>query len=134
MSSAKERSFVSAITARPDIRLFFIFGQDESAIADIAAKMATQLSGAERIDLDSDLHPRAPWLIEPCRAPSSQITIVGPGQSTLKVVPVGVSETMRRKKAPDPVPEALFPQDVFELPEHDRRLEVDDRTVQLSGL
>ena len=30
------------------------------------------------IDLDSDLHPRAPWLIEPRRTPSSQLAIVGP--------------------------------------------------------
>lgn len=54
MSSPKERAFISAITARPDIRLFLIFGQDESAIADIAAQMAAQLDGAERIDIDSD--------------------------------------------------------------------------------
>jgi DNA polymerase III subunit delta len=54
MSNAKERSFIGAITARPDIRLFFIFGQDESAIADIAAQMAATLDGAERVDLDSD--------------------------------------------------------------------------------
>jgi DNA polymerase III subunit delta len=63
MSSAKERSFVSAITARPDIRLFFIFGQDESAIADIAAQMAAQLGGAERIDLDSDRIRNDPALL-----------------------------------------------------------------------
>ncbi|MGB5078298.1 MAG: DNA polymerase III subunit delta [Sphingorhabdus sp.] len=54
MTSPKERAFVSAITARPDIRLFLVFGQDESAIADIASKLAAQLGGAERIDLDSD--------------------------------------------------------------------------------
>lgn len=54
MSSPKERAFISAITARPDVRLFLIFGQDESAIADIAGQMASQLGGAERIDIDSD--------------------------------------------------------------------------------
>jgi DNA polymerase III subunit delta len=55
MSNVKERAFVSAITSRPDIRFFLIFGQDESAIADIAAQMAAQLGPtAERIDLDSD--------------------------------------------------------------------------------
>jgi DNA polymerase III subunit delta len=54
MTSPKERAFISAITARPDVRLFFIFGQDESAIADIAGQMAAQLGGAERVDLDSD--------------------------------------------------------------------------------
>ncbi len=54
MSNPKERSFIGAVTARPDIRLFFIFGQDESAIADVAAQMAAQLGQAERVDLDSD--------------------------------------------------------------------------------
>ncbi len=54
MSTPKERAFISAITTRPDVRLFFIFGQDESAIADIAGQMASQLGGAERIDIDSD--------------------------------------------------------------------------------
>ena len=55
MSNPKERSFVSAITARPDIRFFLIFGQDESAAADIAAQMAAQLGpNVERIDVDSD--------------------------------------------------------------------------------
>jgi DNA polymerase III subunit delta len=54
MSSPKERNFIGAITARTDIRLFFIFGQDESAVADIAAQMAEQLGSAERVDIDSD--------------------------------------------------------------------------------
>ena len=54
MSSPKERSFIGAVTARPDIRLFFIFGQDESSVADIAAQMAVQFGSAERVDLDSD--------------------------------------------------------------------------------
>ncbi len=54
MSSPKERNFIGAITARNDIRLFFIFGQDESTVADIAAQMAGQLGGAERVDIDSD--------------------------------------------------------------------------------
>ncbi len=54
MSSPKERNFIGAITARTDIRLFFIFGQDESTVADIAAQMAGQLGGAERVDIDSD--------------------------------------------------------------------------------
>lgn len=55
MTSPKERAFVSAITSRPDIRFFLIYGQDESAVADIAANMAAQLGPtAERIDLDSD--------------------------------------------------------------------------------
>ena len=63
MSTPKERAFIGAITARPDIRLFFIFGQDESAIADIAAQMAAQLGGAERIDIDSDRIRNDPALL-----------------------------------------------------------------------
>ena len=54
MSSPKERNFIGAITGRTDIRLFFIFGQDESTVADIAAQTAGQLGGAERVDIDSD--------------------------------------------------------------------------------
>jgi DNA polymerase III subunit delta len=50
-----EADFIAAITKRPDIRLFLVFGQDESAAADIAAQLAAQLGpDAERIDLDSD--------------------------------------------------------------------------------
>jgi DNA polymerase III subunit delta len=63
MSNPKERAFIGAITARPDIRLFFIFGQDESAIADIAGQMAAQLGGAERIDIDSDRIRNDPALL-----------------------------------------------------------------------
>lgn len=54
MSSPKERAFVSAIGSRADVRMFLVFGQDESAIADIADQLAAQLGSAERIDLDSD--------------------------------------------------------------------------------
>lgn len=63
MSNPKERAFISAITARPDVRLFLVFGQDESAIADIAGQMAAQLGGAERIDLDSDRIRNDPALL-----------------------------------------------------------------------
>ncbi len=63
MSSPKERSFIGAVTARPDIRLFFIFGQDESSVADIAAQMAVQFGSAERIDLDSDRIRNDPALL-----------------------------------------------------------------------
>lgn len=63
MSNPKERAFISAVAARPDIRLFLLFGQDESAIADIAAQMAAQLGGAERIDLDSDQIRNDPALL-----------------------------------------------------------------------
>lgn len=59
----KEKAFISAIRARPDIRLFLVFGQDDSAIADIAAQMAAQLGTAERIDIDSDRIRNDPALL-----------------------------------------------------------------------
>ncbi len=50
----REIDFINQITKRADIRLFFIFGQDESAIANIATQMAQQLpSDSEAVDLDS---------------------------------------------------------------------------------
>lgn len=61
--NAKERAFVGAIKLRPNIKLFFIFGQDESAAADIAAEMAKQLGEAERIDIDSDRIRNDPALL-----------------------------------------------------------------------
>lgn len=64
MSSPKERSFIGALTSRKDIRFFLIFGQDESAIADIAAQMAGVLGPtAERIDIDSDRIKSDPALL-----------------------------------------------------------------------
>ena len=63
MSSAKERGFINAVSGRPDIRLFFIFGQDESAITDIAAQMTALLAGSERIDIDSDRIRNDPALL-----------------------------------------------------------------------
>lgn len=63
MSSPKERNFISAIHARPDIRLFFIFGQDESAIADIANQMMAALPGSERVDIESDRIRNDPALL-----------------------------------------------------------------------
>jgi DNA polymerase III subunit delta len=51
----READFVAAITARPDIRLFFLFGQDESTIAGMASAMAARMGdGAEAVDIDSD--------------------------------------------------------------------------------
>jgi DNA polymerase III subunit delta len=51
----READFVAAIKDRPDIRLFFIFGQDESGIAAIASAMATKMGpGAEAVDIESD--------------------------------------------------------------------------------
>jgi DNA polymerase III subunit delta len=59
-----EADFIAAITKRPDIRLFLVFGQDESAIADIAAQLASALGPeAERIDLDSDKIRNDPALL-----------------------------------------------------------------------
>jgi DNA polymerase-3 subunit delta len=48
-----EKDFVAAIEKRPDIRLFFVFGQDESAISSIAAALAARLNDSEAIDIDS---------------------------------------------------------------------------------
>ncbi|NJM50270.1 MAG: hypothetical protein HC843_04760 [Sphingomonadales bacterium] len=59
-----EGDFVAAVTARPDIRLFLIFGQDTSAIADIAARAAAALGAdAERVDLDNDQIRKDPALL-----------------------------------------------------------------------
>jgi DNA polymerase-3 subunit delta len=48
-----EKDFIAAIESRPEIRLFFVFGQDESAISSIAAALAARLSDSEAIDIDS---------------------------------------------------------------------------------
>jgi DNA polymerase III subunit delta len=48
-----EKDFVVAIEKRPDIRLFFVFGQDESAISSIAGALAARLGDSEGIDIDS---------------------------------------------------------------------------------
>lgn len=51
----READFVAAITARPDVRLFLIFGQDESAISATASAMAARLGPeADAVDIDSD--------------------------------------------------------------------------------
>jgi DNA polymerase III subunit delta len=51
----RETDFVAAIKARPDVRLFFIFGQDDSTIAGIADAMSKKMGPeAERIDIESD--------------------------------------------------------------------------------
>lgn len=50
----REGDFVAAITSRPDIRLFLIFGQDESAISAMASAMAAKMGPeAEAVDIDS---------------------------------------------------------------------------------
>lgn len=50
-----EADFVASITERSDIGLFLVYGQDVSAITDIAAQLAGSLGPeAERVDLDSD--------------------------------------------------------------------------------
>lgn len=49
-----ERDFIGAIESRSDIRLFFIFGPDESAAASIAGEMVARLgSDSEAIEIDS---------------------------------------------------------------------------------
>ncbi len=49
-----EGDFVAAITQRPELRLFLIYGQDESAIAAIAQAMAAKLpDDADATDIDS---------------------------------------------------------------------------------
>jgi DNA polymerase III subunit delta len=54
-TKSTEADFITAISKRPDIRLYLVFGQDESAIADIAAQLGQQLGpDAERVDIDSD--------------------------------------------------------------------------------
>jgi DNA polymerase-3 subunit delta len=60
----READFVASITSRPDIRLFFIFGQDESAIAGIASAMVVTIGkGAEIIDIDSEKLRSDPTLL-----------------------------------------------------------------------
>lgn len=49
----REQDFIAAIESRRDVRLFLVFGQDESAIASIAAAMAARLGDSEAIDIDS---------------------------------------------------------------------------------
>lgn len=59
-----EGDFVKAINTRSDIRLFLIFGQDPSAISDIAAKMSAEIGpDAERIDLSDDQIRKEPALL-----------------------------------------------------------------------
>jgi DNA polymerase-3 subunit delta len=49
-----EKDFIAAIETRRDVRLFFVFGQDESAAASIASALAARLgSDSEAIEIDS---------------------------------------------------------------------------------
>ena len=49
-----ERDFIGAIESRNDIRLFFVFGQDESAAASIASTLIARLGpDSEAIEIDS---------------------------------------------------------------------------------
>ena len=49
-----ERDFIGAIEGRNDIRLFFVFGQDESAAASIASALIARLGpDSEAIEIDS---------------------------------------------------------------------------------
>ena len=59
-----ESDFIGSITTQPNIRLFLIYGPDESTVADMAAQMAAKLGpDAERIDLDSDKIRNDPALL-----------------------------------------------------------------------
>jgi DNA polymerase III subunit delta len=59
-----ESDFVAGITANPLVRLFLIYGPDESMVADMAAQMAARIGAdAERIDLDSDKIRNDPALL-----------------------------------------------------------------------
>jgi DNA polymerase III subunit delta len=59
-----EKDFIAAITSRPDIAMFLIFGADDSAIVDIADSMTKlQATGAERVDIDSDRLRNDPALL-----------------------------------------------------------------------
>jgi DNA polymerase III subunit delta len=59
-----EGQFIQAISTHPDIRLFLIYGPDESAAADIAHKMAAEYGAdAERIDLECDKIRKDPSLL-----------------------------------------------------------------------
>lgn len=59
-----EKQFAESVTSRGDIRLFLIFGQDESTIADIAAGMCAKLGDdAERIEMGSDQIRKDPALL-----------------------------------------------------------------------
>ena len=59
-----ESDLVQAITSQPNIRLFLIFGQDESAIADICSKLAAAVGDdAERIDMDSGQIDKDPAIL-----------------------------------------------------------------------
>lgn len=63
-SQPSEASFIGAVAARRDIRLFLICGPDESAVADIASRAAAALGEpAERIDLTSDQIRKDPALL-----------------------------------------------------------------------
>ncbi|MEY4998998.1 MAG: hypothetical protein RIS00_1042 [Pseudomonadota bacterium] len=49
----REQDFIAAAGSRQDIRLFLVFGQDESAIASIASAMVVRLGDSEAIEIDS---------------------------------------------------------------------------------
>ncbi len=63
-NNPKERTFIGSINSRPDVRLFLVFGPDESAVADVADALAAQMpADAERIDIDSDRIRNDPALL-----------------------------------------------------------------------
>jgi DNA polymerase III subunit delta len=60
----READFIAALQSRPDVRLFLIFGQDESAISAMASAMAANMgAAAEAVDIDSDRLRNDPALL-----------------------------------------------------------------------
>ena len=50
----REGDFAASITSRPDIRLYFVYGPDESAVSTIASTMVRNLgTGLDIVELDS---------------------------------------------------------------------------------
>lgn len=59
-----DAQFIESAKSRKDIRLFLVFGQDESAISDIAAKSCAAMGeDAERVDLSSEQIHKDPALL-----------------------------------------------------------------------
>jgi len=59
-----DAQFIESAKSRKDIRLFLVFGQDESAISDIAAKSCAVMGeAAERVDLSSEQIRKDPALL-----------------------------------------------------------------------
>lgn len=59
-----DAQFIESVKSRSDIRLFLVFGQDESMISDIATRMCSALGDdAERVDITSEQMRKDPALL-----------------------------------------------------------------------